>query len=117
MCGTLVHIMWGEKLWLQFWLDGSLLPDPLPTDFPDVAAIDAAWATIESERNSFVKNLNNERLGATVMVRGEQYTLAELMQHVLNHSTYHRGQVALLLRQLGQAPAATDYRLFLRETR
>lgn len=114
---TLIHIMWGEKRWLQFWLDGALLPDSPPTEFPNVASIVAAWSSLESERNTFAKNLSDERLRTTVMVRGEQYTLAELMQHVLNHSTYHRGQVALLLRQLGQAPPATDYRVFLTETR
>jgi uncharacterized damage-inducible protein DinB len=35
------------------------------------------------------------------------------MVNVVNHSTYHRGQVASMLRQLGGKPAATDYVLFL----
>ena len=34
--------------------------------------------------------------------------LWQLVQHVTNHSTYHRGQVVTFLRQLGAKPAATD---------
>jgi uncharacterized damage-inducible protein DinB len=38
-----------------------------------------------------------------------------LMQHVVNHSTYHRGQVTLTMRQLGAEPLATDFHVFLVE--
>lgn len=58
-----------------------------------------------------------EPVAAPRSVRGYEYALGELIQHLLNHSTYHRGQVALLLRQLGQSPPATDFRLFLTESR
>lgn len=115
--GTVIHIMWGEKRWLHRWLAGSRLPDPLLSDFPDLASVAAAWSRVEAERDSFVRHLTNERLEAAMTVHGQQYTLAGLMQHILNHSTYHRGQVVLLLRQLGHQPPATDYAVFLSETR
>lgn len=38
-----------------------------------------------------------------------------MLQPVANHSTYHRGQIAAMLRQLGTAPAPTDYQVFLDE--
>jgi uncharacterized damage-inducible protein DinB len=41
------------------------------------------------------------------------YPLAETLVHVANHGTYHRGQVATLLRQLGHSPIATDYVRYL----
>ena len=37
------------------------------------------------------------------------------MQHLANHSTYHRGQVALMMRQLNVEPLATDFHVFLVE--
>jgi len=37
------------------------------------------------------------------------------MQHLANHSTYRRGQVALMMRQLGAEPVATDFHVFLLE--
>jgi len=38
-----------------------------------------------------------------------------MLQHVVNHSSYHRGQIATLLRQLGAKPMATDLIVFHRE--
>jgi uncharacterized damage-inducible protein DinB len=37
------------------------------------------------------------------------------MQHVVNHSSYHRGQVTTLLRQLGAKPVATDLITYYRQ--
>jgi uncharacterized damage-inducible protein DinB len=45
----------------------------------------------------------------------KRVSLASLMQHLVNHSTYHRGQIALMLRQLDAVPPATDFVVFLRE--
>lgn len=115
--GTLVHIMWGERRWLRFWLDGSIIPDSTLDDFPDVATLAESWSSLERDVKAFAGELNEERLQRHLAVRGEDFTLGELVQHLLNHSTYHRGQIALLLRQLGHTPPATDYRLFLSENR
>ena len=40
------------------------------------------------------------------------YRLEEMLRHVVNHSSYHRGQVASLLRQHGLTPPPTDYLVF-----
>lgn len=111
--GTLIHIMWGEKRWLQWWLDGTAVDDPPTAAFPDVGSLREAWLVCERNRNTFLSGLTDERLNALMDVRGASYRLADLMQHLLNHSTYHRGQVTLLLRQLGHTPAATDFRIFV----
>jgi uncharacterized damage-inducible protein DinB len=37
------------------------------------------------------------------------------MQHLANHSTYHRGQVALMMRQLDAEPLPTNLHDFLLE--
>ena len=39
----------------------------------------------------------------------------QALQHLANHGTYHRGQVATLLRQLGVKPVSTDLIAFYRE--
>jgi uncharacterized damage-inducible protein DinB len=48
---------------------------------------------------------------------GDRYinTVEEILYHVVNHSTYHRGQVATLLRQAGIDPPVTDL-VFLKRT-
>lgn len=115
--GTFIHLLWGEALWLQFWKDGTRIQDPGPGEFPTVAEIEAAWDRIEKEQQEFAAGLTDERMAENRTVRDQTYTLGELVQHLLNHSTYHRGQVAVLLRQIGHKPPATDYRLFLTEAR
>jgi uncharacterized damage-inducible protein DinB len=41
-------------------------------------------------------------------------TVEDILLHVCLHGQYHRGQVALLLREAGAAPATTDYIAFAR---
>ncbi|WP_066070355.1 DinB family protein [Neobacillus soli] len=41
--------------------------------------------------------------------------LSELVQHVVNHGTYHRGNITAMLRQLGYPGPSTDYIFYLYE--
>jgi uncharacterized damage-inducible protein DinB len=41
--------------------------------------------------------------------------LRDLLSHVVNHGTHHRAQIALVLREAGIAPPATDYIFFVRD--
>ena len=42
---------------------------------------------------------------------------ADIVTHVVNHGTYHRGNITAMLRQLGYAGCTTDYGLFLFESK
>ncbi|WAC15231.1 DinB family protein [Dyadobacter pollutisoli] len=44
----------------------------------------------------------------------QENTTQDLLAHVVNHATYHRGQVARRIRELGFTPPTTDYVLFAR---
>jgi uncharacterized damage-inducible protein DinB len=124
---TLVHIIGGEWGWLTIWKEPSVSSTFVtdlwtrlgelfhPNAFPDVAAVQLRWAAVEREQVEFVNRVTNESLGRMVPVRTTEISLAHLMQHLANHSTYHRGQVALKMRQLAAAPVATDFALFLLE--
>ncbi|WP_047155527.1 DinB family protein [Aneurinibacillus tyrosinisolvens] len=41
--------------------------------------------------------------------------LSELVQHVVNHGTYHRGNITTMLRELGHPGTSTDYIFYLYE--
>ena len=122
---TLVHIIGGEWGWLTYWKEPSpnsafladlwTQHDALfnPNAFPGVTAVQLKWAEVEREQAEFVSQLTNESLEKLLPVRTTQIGLAHLMQHLANHSTYHRGQVALMLRQLDAEPLATDFHVFL----
>jgi uncharacterized damage-inducible protein DinB len=126
---TLVHIIGGEWGWLAYWKEPShnsaFLPDLRrrrdalfnPDAFPSVAAVQSKWAEVEKEQAEFVNRVTNEALGKMLPFRTTQIRLVHLMQHLANHSTYHRGQVAVMMRQLGAEPLATDLHVFLVEGR
>jgi uncharacterized damage-inducible protein DinB len=126
---TLVHIIGGEWGWFAYWKEPShnsafsaelrKRRDALfnPEAFPDVAAVQLKWVEIEKEQIEFANRLTNESLGKMLPFRTTQIRLAHLMQHLANHSTYHRGQIALMMRQLDAEPLATDFHVFLVEGR
>lgn len=120
--GTLVHVIWGEWLWLRRWRGESPMQVFAAEEFSDWAALESQWSAVEEEQNAFLEKLTVELLSRRVSyenLRGVrwEYSLAEMMQHVVNHSSYHRGQVVVLLRQLGQTPLATDFLAFFDEQR
>lgn len=50
-------------------------------------------------------------------INGEEYkqSIADILTHVFNHSTYHRGQLVTMLRQVGfKEVSSTDYLLYSR---
>jgi uncharacterized damage-inducible protein DinB len=115
--GTLIHILWGERGWLRFWQRGDFVPRPVPGDYPDFASLRSAWTHHEDAYAAWLNGLTQAELDAPRTLDADTYTLGQLVQHVFNHSTYHRGQVTLLLRQLGHEPPSTDYHDFLAEAR
>jgi uncharacterized damage-inducible protein DinB len=126
---TLVHTIGGEWIWLEYWKEpphSSALLEELrkrrdalfhPETFPNVAALQSKWMEVDKEQAEFVNRLTNESLEKMLPFRTTQIRLAHLMQHLANHSTYHRGQVALMMRQLDAQPLATDFHVFLVEGR
>jgi uncharacterized damage-inducible protein DinB len=126
---TLVHIVRCEEGWLTCWKEPSPSSTFVtdfwkrhhalfnPKAFPDLAALQLKWAEVEREQVEFVNRVTNESLGRMLPIRTTQIGLAHLMQHSANHSTYHRGQVALMMRQLTAEPLATDFAIFLMEGR
>lgn len=111
--GTLVHAMSAEWVWLERWK--GLAPPRLfdEGEFPDIVAVSDRWSVIEGHRTSWLAGLRPEAIQESLRYRnfqGQEFEapLWTLVQHVANHSTYHRGQVVTLLRQLGAKAVSTD---------
>jgi uncharacterized damage-inducible protein DinB len=115
--GTLAHMYGAEWIWLQRWKGISPRQLPFSLEFPDVASIRSRWQAVENERQVFLDALDPARLAEVlsyVNLQGQTfaYPLRRMLQHVVNHGTYHRGQITTLLRQLGAVPLATDLLLY-----
>jgi len=115
--GTLAHVYGAEWIWLERWRGTSPRKLPFALDFPDVETIRSRWQDVEREQKKFLDALDPARLAEVVSyvnLKGETfaYPLGRMLQHVVNHSTYHRGQVATILRQLKATPLSTDLLLY-----
>ncbi len=118
---TLAHIFGAEWIWLERWNGRKPAGLPKPEDFADLAALRARWDVTARELLDFADSRTQEQLSAPHQIftlDGTAYThpLWQMMQHVVNHGSYHRGQIAAFLRQLGHKPQATDLIRFYRET-
>lgn len=115
--GTLAHMYGAEWIWLQRWRGTSPRQLPFALDFPDVETIRSRWQEVEREQKQFLDSLDPGRLSEVVSyvnLKGETfaYPLGRMLQHVVNHASYHRGQITTLLRQLGATPLSTDLLLY-----
>ena len=118
--GTLAHMMWTEWIWLERWKGVSPPGPPDESDFADVVALRDRWKVIEDHRRAWLDSLPASGASSIVNYKntaGVPYSapLWQLVQHVANHSTYHRGQVIGLLRQVGGRTVTTDMVVWDRE--
>jgi uncharacterized damage-inducible protein DinB len=118
--GTLTHLVGAEKIWLSRW-EGS--PDKTMLKAEEIASLadlKSTWEKVGRETAAFVAKMNDKKLLETLTIttsKGDQYaqTYQQMFQHLVNHSTYHRGQIVTMMRQVGAKPAATDLIAFYRQ--
>ena len=120
--GLLRHVIAADHLWVTRWTGAS------PTSLAEFPATHAAadfrreWERVKSDQLAYLSTLESEQLGRPftyVNLKGERrtYPFLDVLLHVVNHGTYHRGQLAHLLRDLGVTPPSTDYLLFVEARR
>jgi uncharacterized damage-inducible protein DinB len=117
--GTLAHIVWAEHLWLNRWLRKPSPAVAQGKDLRTLAEVRARWEQVEAERGAFLAGLTEAQLDDTRVVKpsagGEHvHTFRQMLRHTVDHSSYHRGQVVTLLRQLGTVPPTTGLIYFYR---
>jgi len=116
---TLVHILAAEWVWLSRWQGTS--PIGLPTwDLSTCDEVRERWAEVEREQQAFIARLTDADIRRSMAYRDTrgrawENELGQMLRHVVNHSSYHRGQVITMLRQLGAETVATDLIRYYRE--
>lgn len=114
---TLTHLYGAEWFWLRRWQGVTPEGPPAFVAEPSSAALRRGADELKSDRAAFLKSLSDADLQVVRDYRlrsglaGAQ-PLEALMLHVVNHSTYHRGQAAAMLRRLGADVSATDMLIF-----
>ena len=118
---TMGHILGAERVWLSRFV-GSPLHLPSLSRYPDFAALETAFEDFWPQLEAYLASLRPEDLSRDLTwtnTLGVTRTLAlsGLLLHFVNHSSYHRGQLITMLRQLGYPAPGTDLVYFLTDHR
>jgi len=115
--GTLRHMFVAEYDWVVRLHQGLARPeDEVDAGllFPDAASglalaeLSERWGAVWPQWRELVESVADEALDGAFVTMGVRIPRWTLIEHVVNHATLHRGQVAGMLRQLGKQPPCTD---------
>jgi uncharacterized damage-inducible protein DinB len=116
---TLLHLLMAEWVWLERWQhDRSVSKDDVKEfsaeALPTLDDIRRRWMGVENDMRRYLSTLTEETMSEPltyVNFKGETWTYPRwhTLFHLINHQSYHRGQMTTLLRQLGVAAPQVDF--------
>jgi len=111
------HVLGAEHIWLARLKQE---PPSVPV-WPELSVEQCGALALVNQLgyNEFIDSLDSDDLGREISYANSaglafRSTVEDVLLHVALHGGYHRGQVALLVRSSGNAPAGTDYIAFVR---
>jgi uncharacterized damage-inducible protein DinB len=121
LLATWLHTFWVESLFIRRWQGLSTADVSSPPGYTAIGTLHPAWEELVRNQMQFLSTLNDGDCSREVRYvdsrgRSLSLTLENALLHVVNHSTYHRGQAASKLRQLGKTPPSTDFVLYCRDS-
>jgi uncharacterized damage-inducible protein DinB len=116
---TATHLVSAQWIWISRWRGTSPSAHLSPEDFPTPDALRARADALSRERAGLLAEQSEDSLARPLSYlnlqgKPDAQPLGEILAHMYNHSTYHRGQLAAFLRDLGVKPPSTDYILWIR---
>jgi uncharacterized damage-inducible protein DinB len=116
----LAHMVAARKLWLHRMGGSSELPKDIFFESPSLEWVRDALAGMETAWSTYLECLTDpdlERVFEYKALDGQPYRnqVVDILTQLFGHSWYHRGQIAILVRQLGGTPAITDFVFWCRE--
>ena len=115
---TLNHVYLAELVWfkrIQGQHDTKIADLESP---PDLTALGQAWPSLHQSWIDWSRPLSLEDWTKPMILRSPQGEFPlphwQLVMHLVNHGSYHRGQLATMLRQAGIKPPGTDLITFYR---
>ena len=116
----LVHCMAAQWIWLSRWRGESPTKLESHEQYPTRGTLEQRWPLVHSAMIDFLGLQTTNSLARMIdykNLKGEHFSLplGELMFYVVDHGTYHRGQVASLIKRAGGQPAAISYHRYLLE--
>ena len=115
LLGTLAHILWADWLWF------TRVVEPMEKPGQAREALETVWPGLQGKWVAWAENASDGEINRVVeyvsILDGQKARTPawQIVLHVVNHATLHRGQAMGMLRQKGIAPPHTDLMNFYRE--
>jgi uncharacterized damage-inducible protein DinB len=119
--GTLVHTFAADRIWLGR-VKGERITSFLSDGDYNLHVLQIDWPLLYGKWNEWAASLTDQSVTAPIGytdIKGNPYTSTpwEIVLHLVNHGTHHRGQVSGFLRSLGHTPPQLDLIRYYREGR
>jgi len=117
--GTLVHVFAADRIWLArltgapvtaFVTDADHSMSVLQNDWPELQGRWQGWASLLTDERAQAMHDYKDMKG-----NAYRQPIWQIVLHVVNHGTHHRGQVSGFLRTLGRTPPPLDLMFYYRE--
>ena len=110
--GTLVHTFAADRVWLARLRQSPHLKYSSEADY-QLSVLQNDWPELYRQWDELLAGLNDEAVRADLTyqdMRGRTWIqpICQLVLHVVNHGTHHRGQVSGFLRTMGRVPPVLD---------
>ncbi|QHV95505.1 DinB family protein [Spirosoma endbachense] len=117
---TIRHLLESDWIWLKRWQGEPLATLPTHWETNAVESIQAIWEPIQDDIDAYFSVCLPDQLERSVRFttkKGDTFALLlwQTINHVVNHGTYHRGQITNMVRMLGYQPVVTELFLFFNE--
>ena len=106
---TFQHTYYADRIWLRRF-EGAVgeFEDPAPG--PSLADLDRDWWPLLARFEEVAGTADPLSVLRYKNLKGEPFERPnwQALLHIVNHGTYHRGQIACMMRQQGHHPPSTD---------
>ena len=115
LLGTLAHILWADWLWY------TRVAEPMEQPGKTRETLETAWPALQDKWVAWAERAGDEGINRVVEYKSildgqiARTPAWQIVLHVVNHGTLHRGQAMGMLRQMGIAPPHTDLLFYYRE--
>jgi uncharacterized damage-inducible protein DinB len=113
--GTLAHILYADWIWF------TRVVAPIEEPGQTREALERIWPELQDKWVAWAEGASDEEMDRVVEYESRLYgqmarPVWQILLHVVNHATLHRGQAMSMLRQMGIDPPHIDFMNFYQES-
>jgi uncharacterized damage-inducible protein DinB len=117
--GTLAHTFAADRVWLSR-LQATPFPGFVTDADRNLDFLRKEWPVLHDRWRAWARGLSDEDAAAVLAyhdLKGNawQQQVWQVVLHVVNHATHHRGQVAGFIRSMGHVPPVLDLIAYYRQ--